>query len=134
MFLLLVRMEGKKGRPGALGLCGIKAGDSETAQEMAPPPKRSRAERAQEVENKALQDEAVAEERSAKRQRKMERDAAEEDARTAAPVPPPPAPTQAAKGTFTKEAIDEMNVVDLKGAALALGLSQTGLKPTSKSG
>ena len=106
------------------------AGDSETAQEMAPRPKRSRAERAQEVENKALQDEADAEERSAQRKRDMERDAADEDARTPAPAPPPPAPTQAAGVTFTKEAIDEMNVADLKGAALALGLSQVGLKPT----
>ena len=110
------------------------AGDSETEQEIAPAPKRSRAELAQDAENKALQDEADAEERRAQRQRGMERDAADEGARTPAPAPapPPPAPTQAEGVGFTKEAIDEMNVTDLKGAALALGLSQTGLKPTFK--
>jgi hypothetical protein len=88
---------------------------------------------ATEVVNEALQDEADAEERSAKRPRDMELDAADEDSDSRMPVlaPPPPAPTQAELlSALTKEAIDDMNFAQLKGAASKLGLSHLGLKRT----
>ena len=97
---------------------------------VAPAPKRSRAERAKDVENKALQEAAEAEERSNKRQREMEEDAKEEDARTEAPAAaPPPAQAQAQwLQTVSKEHIEVMSVSELKTACESLGLSNVGLK------
>ena len=110
------------------------ARDSDDDFYVAPATKRSRAERAKDVENKALQEAAEAEERSNKRQREMEEDAAEEDARTAAPAPPPSPGSRPAEwlNDATKEHIDVMNVAELKAASSELGLSTVGLKETLK--
>ena len=110
------------------------ARDSDDDFYVPPAAKRSRAERAKDVENKALQEAAEAEERSNKRQREMEEDAAEEAARTAAPAPPPsPGSTQAEwLSTVSKEHIGVMTVAELKAAASELGLSTAGLKETVK--
>lgn len=101
---------------------------------VAPEPKRSRVERAKDVENKALQEAAEAEERSNKRQKQMEEDAAEEDARTLAPAPPPSPGSGHPEwlNKLEKKHIDVMNVAVLKEASSRLGLSTVGNKETLK--
>ena len=73
---------------------------------------------------------------SAKRQRDMNFDAFDgvDGSRTPAPVPPsPPTPTQAELlSALTKEAIDEMDLFQLKRAASNLGLRSIGLVPQLK--
>ena len=110
------------------------ARDSDDDFYVPPAAKRSRAERAKDVENKALQEAAEAEERSNKRQREMEEDAKEEDARTEAPAPAPSPGSRPAEwlNDATKEHIDVMNVAELKAASSELGLSTVGLKDALK--
>lgn len=96
----------------------------------APKPKRSRAQIAKDFQSKALKEAAAAQERVAKRQREMQEDAENEEARTAAPAAaPPPAQTQAQwLQTVSKEHIEVMSVSELKTACESLGLSNVGLK------
>ena len=53
------------------------SGDAGTEHDMPPPSKRSRAQHVQEVEKKAAEEAAEAEQRRAERQRQIELDAAE---------------------------------------------------------